>query len=56
MERKLPVIDPGHVANCSATDCAYNEDRACRAPNGITITFHSDHADCGTYTRNAHRA
>jgi hypothetical protein len=53
-KRSLNVIDAGHVANCSATDCLHNQARACTAPNGVTITFHSDHADCGTYTRNMH--
>jgi hypothetical protein len=28
----------------------------CRAPGGVQITFHRDHADCATYTKNAHRA
>jgi hypothetical protein len=51
---RLPVIDAGHVANCGATDCAHNSSRVCRAPNGVKIVFHADHADCGTYTRNAH--
>ena len=51
----LPVIDAGHVANCSATDCLHNKERACTSPTGVQITFHSDHADCDTYTRNLHR-
>ncbi|MBI4510514.1 MAG: hypothetical protein HY698_12850 [Deltaproteobacteria bacterium] len=56
MERKgtLPVIDAGHVANCLATDCQHNRERACHAPNGVQIVFHGDHADCNTYTRNMH--
>lgn len=54
MDKKLPVIDPGHVANCGATDCMHNRARACVAPGGVQIMFHSDHADCGTYTRNKH--
>jgi hypothetical protein len=55
-KRQLPVIDAGHVANCGATDCNYNQARTCQAPNGVTIVFHSDHADCGTYTKNLHKA
>jgi hypothetical protein len=53
--RRLPTIDPGHVANCSATDCLHNRERACHAPSGVQITFHRDHADCNTYTRNEHK-
>ena len=53
--RSLPTIDPGHVANCSATDCLHNRERACHAPSGVQITFHRDHADCNTYTRNEHK-
>jgi hypothetical protein len=53
---KLPVIDPGHVANCGATDCNFNEQRVCKAPGGVQITFHRDHADCSTYTKNSHRS
>jgi hypothetical protein len=49
----LPV-DPGHVAKCSASDCAHNTSGSCGAPTGVQIVFHSDHADCGTYTRNQH--
>ena len=52
--RRLPTIDPGHVARCSAVDCQHNQERTCRAPGGVQITFHSDHADCTTYTRNRH--
>ncbi len=56
MERKtsLPVIDAGHVANCGATDCQHNQARICRAPSGIQVVFHADHADCGTYSKNQH--
>ncbi len=50
----LSVIDAGHVANCGATDCMHNEQRTCKAPDGIQIVFHADHADCGTYTSNQH--
>ena len=52
--KNLPVVDPGHVANCAATDCQHNQARVCRAPQGIQIIFHGDHADCVTYTRNRH--
>lgn len=54
--QKLPVIDSGHVANCAATDCGFNRNRTCNAPNGIQVVFHSDHADCKTYTRDMHKA
>ena len=54
MRRSLPMIDPGHVANCGATDCKHNQERACHAPGGVQIVFHADHADCGTYTRDSH--
>lgn len=55
-KRALPVMHPGHVANCGAMDCQYNKERACTASGGIKIVFHADHADCGTYTRNQHQA
>lgn len=51
--KNLPVI--GRVQNCSARDCDFNENGACRAPNGIEVMFHSDHADCLTYTKTRHR-
>ena len=55
-KRGLPVVDAGHVANCGATDCTHNKALICTAPHGIKVVFHSDHADCGTYTHNKHEA
>jgi hypothetical protein len=37
-----------HVGGCMATDCTFNDSKKCEAP-GITVTHHSDHADCGSY-------
>lgn len=40
---------PAHVASCSATDCAHNENRSCHAPE-IHVEMKGDgHAICRTY-------
>ncbi len=37
-----------HVGGCKITECAFNDSQACDAP-GITVAYHSNHADCETY-------
>ena len=36
------------VQQCMVGDCHFNKQRTCAAA-GITLTPHSDHADCATY-------
>lgn len=33
------------VSSCHVTDCSFNSSQDCSAP-GITVTQHSNHADC----------
>lgn len=43
-------IDPAeaHVMQCKADECMFNVDRHCGA-SGVTVSFHSAHADCITF-------
>lgn len=36
------------VAQCHVEDCSFNQSQDCTAP-GITVTHHSNHADCLSY-------
>ena len=36
------------VQDCKVSDCHFNNEMACSAA-GVTLTTHSDHADCITY-------
>lgn len=36
------------VATCHVEDCSFNRSEDCQAP-GITVTQHSNHADCLSY-------
>lgn len=36
------------VGTCAITDCHFNRSSSCEAA-GVTMTMHSQHADCGTY-------
>ena len=40
--------DMSRVGGCSVSECTFNSQMSCSAP-GITVTQHSDHADCGSY-------
>ena len=40
--------DTGMVGACHVSQCRYNADLTCNA-QGITVAYHADHADCGTY-------
>jgi len=46
--------EEGKVMLCTATDCLWNSSTKCIADVGVMINFHTDHADCNTYTRNKH--
>lgn len=47
-QARKPHPEEGWVGTCSASDCQYNSQQECRAPN-IRVMKHDDHADCGTY-------
>jgi hypothetical protein len=53
MESPMQMGSPGKVVLCSAKDCSYNENTKCVA-EGVQVYRHQDHADCNTYTHNAH--
>jgi hypothetical protein len=36
------------IQDCMVADCHYNSEMACHAA-GITLSAHSDHADCATF-------
>lgn len=55
MESPMQMGSPGRIALCSAKDCSYNEDTKCVA-EAVHVMFHRDHADCNTYTHNAHNS
>jgi hypothetical protein len=42
------------VAQCSAMTCGHNRQGDCNAPDGIVVRLDGNHADCLTFTENAH--
>ena len=53
MESPMQMGSPGRVVLCSAQDCSYNQQTKCVA-EAVHVMLHRDHADCNTYTHNAH--
>ena len=43
-----PLDEMAAVQDCKVMDCHFNSDMACGAA-GITLSTHSEHADCMTY-------
>ena len=44
----LPADEMASIQDCKVADCHFNHDMACGAA-GITLSIHSEHADCMTY-------
>ncbi len=47
-QQKQPSDHEGFVMDCKVQQCHFNQGEQCHA-RGITVDFHSQHADCVTF-------
>lgn len=46
----MEMRDQGMIATCHVQNCEHNREMDCRAPDGIRVNIHQQHADCETYS------